>query len=105
MPETEDGAQGLAKKSTCVRSLITPAPFLSSVAFLGSNTRFAAFPRLLPPSSPPNPLLPQGRRGSLGVLMPETEDGAQGLPQKPTPVRCPFSHEGRRGSLGVLMPL
>jgi hypothetical protein len=27
-----------------------------------------------------------GRRGRLGVLMPETEDGRQGLPQKPPPV-------------------
>jgi hypothetical protein len=52
---------------------------------LGSNARFAAFPRLLPPH-PPAPFSHKGRRGSLGVLMPETEDGAQGLPQKPTPV-------------------
>ncbi len=35
-----------------------------------------------------------------GVLMPETEDGTQGLSKKPTPVRIPsalFSHKGRRG--------
>ena len=40
----------------------------------------------------------------MGVLMPETGDGTQGLPQKSTPVRTPFSHKGRRGSVGVLMP-
>jgi hypothetical protein len=41
----------------------------------------------------------KGRRGCLGVLMPETRDGTQQLPKKPTP-----SHKGRRRSLGVLMP-
>jgi hypothetical protein len=73
---------------------------------LRSNARFAAFPRLLP-LIPPAPFSHKGRKGSWGVLMPETEDGTQGLPQKPTPVSippAPFSHKGRRGSLGVLMP-
>ena len=28
----------------------------------------------------------KGSRGSLGVLMPETRDGTQQLPKKPTPV-------------------
>jgi hypothetical protein len=46
---------------------------------------FAAFPRLLP-LIPPAPFSHTGRRGRLGVLMPETEDGRQGLPQKPPPV-------------------
>jgi len=56
---------------------------------------------------PPAPFSHKERRGSLGVLMPETGDGTQGLPQKPAPVSilpAPFSHKGRRGSLSVLMP-
>gem|GEM_PF-3498951 len=32
------------------------------------------------------PLNHKGRRGILGVLMPETRDGTQQLPKKPTPV-------------------
>ena len=54
----------------------TPAPLKGRV--LRSNARFAAFPRLLP-LIPPAPFSHKGRRGSLGVLMPETGDGAQGL--------------------------
>jgi hypothetical protein len=50
-----------------------------------SNARFAAFARLLP-LIPPTPFSHKGRRGSLGILMPETEDGTQGLPQKPAHV-------------------
>jgi len=46
---------------------------------------FAAFPRLLP-LIPPAPFSHTGRRGRLGVLMAETENGRQGLPQKPPPV-------------------
>ncbi len=61
--------------------------------------RFAAFPRLLPPH-PPAPFSHKGRRGILGVLMPETEDGAQGLPQKPTPVSCPLLPRGEKGESG-----
>ena len=56
---------------------------------------------------PPAPFAHKGRRGSLGVLMPETEDGTRGLAKTSTPVRsppAPFAHTGRRGSLGVLMP-
>jgi hypothetical protein len=47
---------------------------------------------------PPCPLLPQGEKGRLGVLMPETEDGAQGLPQKTCPckVAVPGSARLRR---------
>jgi hypothetical protein len=37
------------------------------------------------PLIPPAPLLPQGEKGELGVLMPETGDGTQGLPKKPAP--------------------
>ena len=39
------------------------------------------------PLIPPTPISPKGRRGSLGVLMPETGDGTQGLAKKSTPVR------------------
>jgi hypothetical protein len=51
-----------------------------------SDARCAAFLRLLP-LIPPAPFSHTGRRGSLRVLIPETDDGAQGLPQKPAPVR------------------
>jgi hypothetical protein len=47
---------------------------------LGSNARFAAFLRLLP-LIPPAPFSHTERRGRLGVLMPETEDGMQGFPK------------------------
>jgi len=59
------------------------------------------------PLIPPSPFFHTGRRGTLGVLMPETGDSTQGLPKKPAPVSispAPFSHKGRRGTLGVLMP-
>ena len=42
----------------------------------------------------------------MGVLIPETGDGTQGLAKTSTPVSispAPFSYKGRRGSLGVLM--
>jgi hypothetical protein len=58
------------------------------------------------PLIPPAPFSHTGRRGSLGVLVPETGDGTQGLAKTSTPVSippAPFSHTGRRGSLGVLM--
>ena len=41
--------------------------------------------RVCPSSS--NLLLPQGEKGGLGILKPETQDGTQGLPKKPAPVR------------------
>jgi len=59
------------------------------------------------PLIPPTPFSHKGRRGSLGVLMPETGDGTQGLAKTSTSVSITpalFSHKGRRGSLGVLMP-
>jgi hypothetical protein len=46
------------------------------------------------PLIPPTPFSHKGRRGSLGVLMPETEDGMQGLAKKST---CEFSHTGEGG--------
>ena len=48
---------------------------------LGRDARFVAFPRLLP-LIPPAPFSHTGRRGSLGVLMPETEDWHAGACQK-----------------------
>jgi hypothetical protein len=67
------------------------------VEFLGEISSFL-HSRALLPLFPPTPFSHEERRGSLGVLMPETGDGTQGLAKKPTPVS--FSHEGRRGSLG-----
>jgi hypothetical protein len=48
------------------------------------------------PLSPLPPFSHKGRRGSLGVLMPETGDGTQGLPKKPAPVRL---HAGETPAL------
>jgi len=45
-----------------------------------SDARCAAFPRLLP-LIPPAPFSHTGRRGSSSILMPETDDGTQGLPR------------------------
>ena len=36
------------------------------------------------PLIPPTPFSHTGRRGSLGILMPETEDGTQGFAKKST---------------------
>jgi hypothetical protein len=38
------------------------------------------------PSSPQLPFSHKGRRGILGVLMPETGDSTQGLAKKSTPI-------------------
>jgi hypothetical protein len=66
-----------------------------------SNARFTAFARLLP-LIPPTPFSHKGRRGSLGVLMPETEDGTQELAKKPTPVSSsPLPPSPTRGEGGV----
>jgi len=54
------------------------------------------------PLIPPAPFSHTGRRGRWGVLMPETEDGTQGLATAPHPP-APFSHTGGRGRRGVLM--
>ena len=45
--------------------------------------------RALLPLIPPAPFSHKGRRGSLGVLMTETEDGTQALAKKSTPVSPP----------------
>ena len=39
------------------------------------------------PLIPPTPFSHKERRGILGVLMPETGDGTQGIAKKSTPVR------------------
>ncbi len=41
-------------------------------------------PEELLPLIPPTPFSHTGRRGSLGILMPETEDGTQGFAKKST---------------------
>jgi hypothetical protein len=52
------------------------------------------------PLIPPTPFSHKGRRGSLGVLMPETEDGTQGLAKKSTPVSNPLLPQGEKGEFG-----
>jgi hypothetical protein len=54
----------------------------------------------LAPLIPPTPFSHKGRRGSLGVLMPETEDGTQGLAKKSTPVSNPLLPQGEKGEFG-----
>jgi hypothetical protein len=55
----------------------------------------------LPANPPPfNPFSHKGRRGSLGVLMPETGDVTQELPKKPTPVSYPLLPQGEKGEFG-----
>jgi hypothetical protein len=71
-------------------SLIPLAPFLSRVEFLGEMSD-VLHSRAPLPLIPPAPFSHEGRRGSLGVLMPETGDGTQGLPEKPTLSRMPLS--------------
>jgi hypothetical protein len=75
-------------------------PCLSRVEFSGAM-RGLRHSRAFCPSSPqpPSPLVGEG--GSLGVLMPETGDGTQGLPQKPTPVSTPLPPSPARGRGGV----
>ena len=63
-----------------VLPLIPPTPFLSSVEFLGEMSD-VLHSRAPLPLIPPAPFSHTGRRGSLGVLMAETEDGTQGLPK------------------------
>jgi hypothetical protein len=38
----------------------------------------------------------------VGILLPETEDGTQGLPEKPTPWKLLL--QGEKGELGILKP-
>ena len=58
---------------------------LARVEFLGemSNVLHSRAPL---PLIPPTPFSHKGRRGSLGVLMPETGDGTQGRAKTSTPV-------------------
>jgi len=62
-----------------------PGGALSSVECLGemSNVLHSRAPL---PLIPPTPFSHKGRRGSLGVLMPETGDGTQGRAKTSTPV-------------------
>ena len=58
------------------------------------------YSRALVPLIPPAPFSHKGRRGSLGVLVPETGDGTQGLAKTSTPVSippAPFPHTGLKG--------
>ena len=59
-----------------------------------------SIPVRLCPSSPPAPFSHKGRRGSLGVLMAETGDGAQGLAKTSTPVSIPrpLLSQGEKGA-------
>ena len=59
---------------------------LSRVDFLGEISDFLHSGARLP-LIPPAPFSHKGRRGSLGILMPETSEGTQGLPKTLTPVR------------------
>ena len=51
---------------------------------------------------PLTPFSHKGRRGSLGVLMAETGDGAQGIAKTSTPVSNPLLPQGEKGESGRL---
>ncbi len=53
---------------------------LSRVEFLGEMGGFL-HSRARLPLIPPTPFSHKGRRGRLGVLMPKTSEGTQGLPK------------------------
>jgi len=55
-------------------------PLLSSVEFLGKMSDVLHSGARLP-LIPPAPFSHKGRRGSLGILMPETSDVTQELPK------------------------
>ena len=75
------------------------SPHLSSVEFLGEMSD-VLHSRAPLPLIPPTSFSHKGRRGSLGVLMPETEDGTQGLAKKSTPVSNPLLPQGEKGEFG-----
>ena len=52
------------------------------------------------PLIPPAPFSHTGRKGSLGVLMPRTSEGAQGLFKKPAPA----SHDRGVATLRLTFP-
>jgi len=54
------------------------------------------------PLIPPSPFSHKGRRGSLGVLMPETTDDTQGLPKTSTPVSILLAPSPARGEGGCV---
>ena len=56
--------------------------------------------RALLPLIPPTPFSHTGRRGTLGVLMPETGDGTQGLAKTSTPMSNPLLPQGEKGECG-----
>jgi hypothetical protein len=68
---------------------------LSGVEFLGEMSGLL-HSRARLPLIPLAPFSHKGRRGILGVLMPETKDGTQGLPQKTHP--CKLHGPGARAS-------
>jgi hypothetical protein len=63
-----------------------PLPAERRPKFISVAVWGALFPGVFNLSIRFNPAT-RGEKGRLGVLMPETEDGTQGLPQKPAPVR------------------
>jgi hypothetical protein len=65
----------------CIPVRRCPSSPLPSSPTRGEGGVWALLPRL-----PPPPISPNGRRGSLGVLMTETGDGTQGLAKKSTPL-------------------
>jgi len=75
---------------------------LSEVKFLGEMSSFS-HSRAILLLIPPTPFSHNGRRGSPGVVMPETGDGTQGFPKKPASVSNPLLPQGEGGSLGVLL--
>jgi hypothetical protein len=87
----------------CGRAVMTTAPLRCTVAphppcsLLphGEKGEFGCANARLP-LIPPAPFSHTGRRGSLGVLKPETSEGTQGLPEKPAPVRL---HAGETPAL------
>ena len=89
--------------SRALLTLIPPTPFsrkgLRADRCLKREMARRGVPKIYPCEIPPASFFHKGRRGSLGIQMPETGDGTQGLPKKPIPVLSPtpFSHKFRGG--------
>ena len=75
----ENGRRGVVEGGAFARSSQGESSKISG--FLHSHA--------LLPLIPPTPFSHTGRRGSLGVLMPETGEGTQGLAKTSTPERSP----------------
>ena len=73
-----------------------PGGALSSVGCLGEMSD-VLHSRAPLPLIPPTPFSHKGRRGSLGVLMPETGDGTQGRAKTSPPVSNPLLPQGEKG--------